>query len=298
MVREDDAMLLVRHAERRGEPGPFGGRWTLPLAVVAEREAAEDAVARVLREQLHVAPGASEFSDTLYLLGERGERFVVNAFLCVGWAGEPRVSARTYADAAWVAPGRALGLEGDLADGLGEWIATAFDREATAPTPEALEARIGEARGALLAAFDAIAVQARTTALDGEWSPLDLLAHVADVEAYYVAETRRVLGTPGHTWRSFNEAQWEAARALRGRVHGPEEAAAVRARVDAVRAETRRWLAGLTVDDLAAYGNDAERGVVRVADRIDKIARHDEEHAHQLRTMERLARVAGGPLST
>src|SRR5690606_25371014 len=115
--------------------------------------------------------------------------------------------------------------------------------------------------------FDGIPEGYRAEAMDGAWSPLDVLAHAADAEAYYVAETRRLLEQPGHTWRSFNDAQWEDVRRARAAVDGAEDEARIRARMEHVRAETRRWLATLTPDDLARYGNHPERGAVQVAER-------------------------------
>jgi ADP-ribose pyrophosphatase YjhB (NUDIX family) len=299
MMREDDAILLVRHPGQAGAPGnPFAGRWTLPLSSVAGSESAEDAVQRVLREQLHVLPGEIEFNDTLYLLGADGSRYVVNAFLCVAWEGEPRFSGRDYADAAWVAPGRALDLEGELADGIAEWLARAFDREAPALTPDALMAELDEARRELLAAFDAIPHRLRVEALEGGWSPLDVLSHVADAEAYYASETRLLQTTAGHTWRPFNDAQWNEAHDLRRRAGSVEAEDRVRARLELARSDTRLWLKFLDPADLEAYGNHAERGAVQIGDRIEKIARHDREHTDQLRTMARVAKVTGATQET
>ena len=59
-----------------------------------------------------------------------------------------------------------------------------------------------------------------------------------------------------------------------------------------MRARTDAWLAGLTADELATYGNHAERGVVTIAERLDKIAGHEREHAGQLRMMRDAARIA------
>ncbi|MEX2229036.1 MAG: DinB family protein [Dehalococcoidia bacterium] len=300
LMRDDDAILLVRHAARgddRGDVGPLDERWTLPLSGIATHETAEAAVERVCRDQLHIVPGAFEFNDTIYLVGRDGSRFIVNAFLCVEWRGEPRTSARDYADAAWVAPARALEIEGELVEGLEAWLAGAFGREAAEATPEALAVELEDAHEQLLAALEGIPLPMRHEPLAGDWSALDAIAHVADAEAYYAMETRRVLDTPGHTWRPFNDAQWDVARALYARNHEPEDPAAVRARLAAVRAETRRWLTSLTPADLAAFGNHAQRGAVQVADRIAKMTNHVREHAEQLRAMARAARALGSAQS-
>lgn len=294
LVREDDAILLVRQLARGdglGGVGALDEQWTLPLTGVPDHETAEAAVERVCRDQLHIAPGPIEFNDTIYLVGREGTRFIVNVFLCVHWDGEPRTSARDYADAAWVTPSHAFALDGELADGLEQWLVAAFGREAAEASPEALAAELDDAYEQLLAAIDSIPVPLRHERLGEDWTPLDVLTHVADAEAHYGAETRRLLDTPGHTWRPFNDAQWDVARALRARTHEPEDAAVVRARLDLVRADTKRWLASLTPEALSTFGNHAERGAVQIADRITKIANHAREHAEQLRAMARAARV-------
>ena len=53
----------------------------------------------------------------------------------------------------------------------------------------------------------------------------------------------------------------------------------------AVREGTLAWLAGRGVEELAAFGDHAEHGAVRVGERIHKIALHDIEHTEQLRAM-------------
>ena len=289
LLREDDHALVVRH---RAGDARFPGLWSLPLRVVEDHEMAEDAVATVLRDVLHVEPGPFEFSDTFYLQGADARRLIVNVFTCVGWEGEPRYSADEYEDAAWVAPANPGSL--DLVPELRAWFAEAFgagDAEGSpAPlTPDALSTRLGEARLELLTAYEAIPLDVRTRPLDGDWSPLDTLAHAAEVEAYYFQESRRLLEQPGHIWRPFNDAQWFDIHRTRPR----EQETALLDRADTIRAATRAWIATLTAADLLAYGNHPERGVVQLDDRIDQIARHDREHAAQLRAMADAARVAG-----
>ncbi len=289
LLREDDHALVVRH---RDDDARFPGLWSLPLRVVEDHEAAEDAVTIVMREVLHVQPGPFEFSDTFYLEGADARRLIVNVFTCVGWEGEPRYSADEYEDAAWVAPANPGSL--DLVAELRAWFAEAFGaaNDEGSLTPDTLAARLSEARLELLAAYEAIPHEARTRPLDGGWSPLDVLAHAAEVEAYYCEESRRLLEQPGHTWRQFNEAQWFDIHRTRPR----EQETALLDRADAIRAATRAWLATLSAADLVAYGNHPQRGVVQLHERIDKIAEHDREHAAQLRAMADAARVVGATM--
>ena len=148
-------------------------------------------------------------------------------------------------------------------------------------TPDDLVAELEAARGALSAAYERFDEAWLDVSLDGDWAPVDLLAHCATVEAYYASEARRLAEEPGHTWRGFNPDQSAAERTGQPR---PEDRPA-QARLLAIRADTLAWVEGLEPDDLAAYGNHAERGAVRVGERIQKIATHDREHTEQLAAM-------------
>jgi len=284
MVRQDRKVLFVRHAR-----GPFGGRWSLPLLGVADVETAEDALERLMRQMLHVEPGPYEFLDTLYLTGAGGERFIVNGFTCIDWQGEPRFPAEVFDDAIWAPPSEAAGL--DLLPEMGDWLNTTFAGEGGTPEAvtydaEVLLATLAEARGEFLAAFDAIPVALRSAALDeGGWSALDVLAHSSDVEAYYHSEVVRCLDEPGRAWRAFNNDQWYDLHRRRP----AEDEATLRARLEAVRAETRTWLTYQPPEALGTYLDHPERGVVQVGGRIEKIAGHDRAHVGQLRQMAQAA---------
>ena len=327
--RGDGRVLLVRHAAAE-RAGAAGGRWTLPAEPVAEDEVAEAALTRLLRDRLHVAVDASEasqaveFSESVGLPGA-----IANVFTCSEWAGEPQYAATDFADAAWAVPHSPGGV--DLAEGVRDWLASAFPAEAApasqsppksspaaeprrtgagwapavatprarpaatgatgatdqkatttwALTVEELTETLSAARKELTAAYAALDEAWRDVTLDGDWAPVDLLAHCATIEAYYAAEARRLLEEPGHTWRPFNRDQAAAERAGRARPDDRAESA----RLEALRAETLAWVEGLTADDLSAYGNHEQRGAVHVGERIEQIARHDGEHAEQLAKM-------------
>ena len=278
LVRGDGQMLLTHHAL-----GPFAGRWSMPLVGVAAHETAEDALARLLREMLGVEPGPFEFLDTIYLEGDEGERFVLNAFTCVGWQGEPALRGGLYDRAVWAPP-----LEADALDLLPEvraWIA-ASSAEAGTPAPQthdraSIERAIADARGDLIAAYDAIPAAARRERRDEGWSPLDVLAHAADAETYFIGEARRCLAEPGRTWRLFNDAQWADLYHLRP----AEDEATVRARMQAVRGSTHAWLTSTPAEVLSAWVEHETRGLVQIGARIAGIADHDHAHTDQLRQM-------------
>ncbi len=282
LVREDGQLLLVRH---RADDVEFGGRWSLPMQRVPDEEVAEETLLYVLRERLHVQPGPFEFAETIYLSGTAGSRYVVNVFTCVDWGGEPRYSEQHYDDAAWVQPTGHPALA--LLPGVSAWLRDAFGGAASALTEAgALASSLEEARQELLEAYESIATDPREQPQHDGWSPLDVLSHVASVETYYAAEARRLLETPGHSWRGFNPAQWEDDH----RSRPPETEAGARSRLDTARRHTLEWLGPLSEEQLALYGNHPERGAVTIGDRVDKIGRHDREHVEQLRE---LAKDAG-----
>ena len=322
--RADGRVLLVRHADS-AHPGAAEGRWTLPAEPVADDEVVETALARLLRERLHLTSDSVDFSESVGLPGA-----IANVFTCAEWSGDPAYSADDYADAAWAAPHAPGGV--DLAEGVRAYLAGAFPApepparegaaqspargetpQAPAPavpavamprtgepknlirreaasaappavwsmTPDDLVAELEEAREALTAAYGRFDEAWLDVTLDGEWAPVDLLDHCATVEAYYASESRRLADEPGHTWRPFNPDQSAAGRAALPR---PEDRA-TRVRLDAVRADTLAWVEGLDADGLAAYGNHAERGAVRIGERIQLIAGHDRAHTEQLAAM-------------
>lgn len=289
MVRDDQKTLFVRHAA-----GPFAGLWSLPFIGVADEETAEDALERLLREYLHVQPGPYEFLDTVYLTAATGERFIANAFTCVGWYDDPRFPAQLFQDALWAAPSDLAGL--DLLPELQEWLDTIFQGHTSEPAlaeygSDDILGLLSDARGDLLAAFDSVPPHLRAEPLDdGGWCPLDVLAHAVDVEAYYRSEVQRCVEQPGRMWRPFNDQQWETVRSLR-----PSEAEDVlRERMEAVRDQTRTWVKYQPPEVLNAYANHPERGVVQIGDRLVKIANHDREHAEQLRMMAQAAAMQAG----
>lgn len=284
MVREDGQVLMLRHAI-----GPFAGLWSMPFIGIADHETAEDGIERLMRETLHVEPGPYEFLDTLYVDGEGDARFVVNAFTCVDWEGEPRFARGIFDDAVWAPPGDPRGIE--VVPQVRDWLLAAFEEESgdwgREYEPAAIIGLLTQERSALLAAYEAIPGDLRHRPLEEDWAPLDVLCHAVDVEAYYIAESRRGLGQPGHMWRLFNSAQWEDLYRLRP----PEDESILRERMVDVRDETRTWLESISAQVLAGYVNHPERGVVQIGDRVEKVARHDREHAEQLRRMAQAAAV-------
>ena len=108
-----------------------------------------------------------------------------------------------------------------------------------------------------------------------------MLSHVADVEAYYLGETKRCLAEPGRTFRRFNDKQWADNAHLRP----AEDETTIRARMQAVRGATLAWLRAAAEDTLNAYLEHETRGLGQVGERIQGITSHDRTHIEQLNKM-------------
>lgn len=280
--RPDDAVLLVRPAAGLGV-----GAWSLPMAQMHEHATAEATASQVVRDGLRMDPGWFQFAETLTF--ERGGfDIVINVFDAIGWSGEPRYAERDYEDAAWVRPDA---LE-DV-DAVPEVAAWLRGEDAPVPddvVPERLASMLVEARADLLRTYSAIPDRDRTRPLDGDWAPVDVLAHLASAEAYYLREARQLASPEAHHWRPFNAEQWDADRAYRARPMNSE----VTARLDQVQTDSLKTIGGMIEAELAHYGSRGGGGALRVGEAIAIIAAHDREHAGQLEKMHSHARSGGG----
>ncbi len=99
---ERDDRVLAAH-RKSGHP-PFAGQWQLPMTIVRDDEAAEDALRRHAREQFGVALGVEQFIDTVYIEHPGDEhRYVANIFRAPIEGGPMRFNADgDYDDARWV----------------------------------------------------------------------------------------------------------------------------------------------------------------------------------------------------
>jgi SAM-dependent methyltransferase/ADP-ribose pyrophosphatase YjhB (NUDIX family) len=98
---ERDDRVLAAHRRR----APFAGQWMLPVTVVRDDEAAEDALRRHAREQFGVGVDAEAFVETVYLT-DAGDKhqYVANIFRARLADGPMRFNAEgDYDDARWLA---------------------------------------------------------------------------------------------------------------------------------------------------------------------------------------------------
>ena len=99
MLIERDAKALVAHRCR----APFAGQWVLPLVVVRDDEAAEEALRRHAREQFAVDVGAETFAETVYITDPDDQRQYVANIFRTPIDGAMRFNAEgEYDDARWL----------------------------------------------------------------------------------------------------------------------------------------------------------------------------------------------------
>ncbi|MBI5285688.1 MAG: methyltransferase domain-containing protein [Chloroflexi bacterium] len=176
---ERDDRVLAAH-RKPGRP-PFAGQWLLPLTVVRDDEAAEDALRRYAREQFGVALGAEQFVDTVYMEDPDGQhRYVANIFRAPIEGGPLRFNAGgDYDDARWVAAAELEGLW--MPPALREPLVRIMNEPAAAPltdwasgeaAPLAEPAASGRPAPDNRAGWDAIAAAYQARRHDRE--PLDL----------------------------------------------------------------------------------------------------------------------------
>lgn len=121
---------------------------------------------------------------------------------------------------------------------------------------------------------------------EGEWAIIELLAHLPDVDRYYLSQARKLRDVPGHTFVHFDEDGWarENADAIERDGH------AIRLAMAAAHDEVVRWARSLTPEELDREGGHPRRGSISVREMLQRIANHDRTHTEQIRTIRRTLR--------
>lgn len=110
------------------------------------------------------------------------------------------------------------------------------------------------------------------------WAIIELLAHLPDVDRYYLSQAQKLRDVPGHTFVHFDEEAWARDNAdAMGR-----DARAVRLSMAAAHQEVVRWTRALTPDELDRSGSHPSRGLISVREMIERIANHDRSHTQQV----------------
>lgn len=119
--------------------------------------------------------------------------------------------------------------------------------------------------------------------VEGGWAIIELLAHLPDVDRYYLSQARQIRDVPGHTFAYFDEEAW-------GRNNGDaikRDIRAVRVAMSAAHGEVVRWTRSLTPEELDRSGGHPKRDSISVREMLQRIANHDRTHAEQVRDIRR-----------
>ena len=115
------------------------------------------------------------------------------------------------------------------------------------------------------------------------WAIIELLAHLPDVDRYYLSEAKKLRDTPGARFVYFDEEAW--ARANPGAIE--RDAHGVRLAMAQAHEEVVRWARGLTPEELDRAGGHPQRESITVRELVQRIAGHDRGHAEQARAIRR-----------
>jgi len=111
------------------------------------------------------------------------------------------------------------------------------------------------------------------------WAPIEVLAHIADVDRYYLSEARAIRDEPGRMFVHFDDDAWkrENADAID---RDPRD---VRLAMAFAHDEVVRWARSLTPEELEIAGGHPRRGSITVSEVLERIPSHDRNHAAQIR---------------
>ncbi len=138
------------------------------------------------------------------------------------------------------------------------------------------------ARSQLLAACDgASAGDLRRRPSNGEWAVTEVLAHIPDVDRYYLSEARAIRDEPGHMFVYFDEEAWQRdnADAIE------RDMRSVRLAMVQAHRDVLRWAESLTSDELEHAGGHPRVGSITVRQMLKRIANHDRNHAQQVQAI-------------
>jgi hypothetical protein len=112
----------------------------------------------------------------------------------------------------------------------------------------------------------------------GEWSPAQVIAHLADAELVYGFRLRKVVTEPYPHLAAFDENAW--ADRFSSIEEDPRDALA---RWRVLRESNLRIFDSLVDDEWERTGMHAERGEMSTADIAELLADHDRNHLDQIR---------------
>ena len=120
------------------------------------------------------------------------------------------------------------------------------------------------------------------------WAVIELLAHLPDVDRYYLSQAQALRDVAGHTFVYFDEEAWQRDNtdAIDRDIH------AVKLAMATAHEEMVRWTRSLTPEELDREGGHPTRGSISVRQMIQRIADHDRTHTGQILQIRRALRPA------
>ncbi len=115
------------------------------------------------------------------------------------------------------------------------------------------------------------------------WAIIELLAHLPDVDRYYLSQAQALRDVPGHRFVYFDEEAWarEHADAIE------QDATSVKLAMAIAHEEVVRWTRSLTPEELDRAGGHPRLESISVREMIQRVANHDRNHTEQVRTIRR-----------
>jgi hypothetical protein len=140
-------------------------------------------------------------------------------------------------------------------------------------------ARLERTADDLAAAIEGVPAAALARRPDGtNWAPTEVICHVRDIEESFLARFQAIMAMDEPRFLGVEPDRWAVERQyLRNDPH--EAIAAFRTR----REESLAFLRGLRPEQWARGGIHATRGRMTIADFVDLMAWHDDNHLDQLR---------------
>ena len=113
-----------------------------------------------------------------------------------------------------------------------------------------------------------------------DWTPRQVIHHMADSEAQSFSRLRRLIAEPGSTIQGYDEAKWAETSTLGYNELPVNNSLEI---IAAVRRSSYQVLTRLTAEQLEIFGNHTESGRYTIAKWIETYSRHPIDHANQIR---------------
>ncbi len=124
--------------------------------------------------------------------------------------------------------------------------------------------------------------------VEAGWAIIELLAHLPDVDRYYLSQAQQLRDVQGHQFVYFDEDGWQRENA--GAIE--RDVRAVKLTMAAAHEEVVRWTRSLMPEELDRAGGHPKRDSISVREMIQRIANHDRTHTEQVRAIRRALSTA------